>query len=313
MDYSVVIPAHNAALFIRQAIESVLKQSTPPSEIVVVDDGSTDKTAEILRGMGVRTLSLPSARGPSAARNLGAASTATAMIAFLDADDEWKPNHAELMLRALTESDAVFCGSAAELFGDQEGFCTASLPAHHPVDIRDVLLLDNPLIQSAVFVRRDALVASGGYNEEMRLSEDYDLWHRIALQGKYVYIDSPTVRRRMHRGQAMNRFPAKMIQAAWVVRREAALRRLHGAGAEERLHVEQLLTTAARHDIRSAIYNGSAEGLSLIRSELIATDFAIRPSVSISAASGAGRRIERVLQDVTCLVRAVSWRFGRRR
>jgi glycosyltransferase involved in cell wall biosynthesis len=105
---SLIIPVFNGERFLREAIESALEQTRPPHEVIVVDDGSTDASAEIARSLGVTCLQ-QSNQGPSAARNLGAAHSSGDYIAFLDQDDVWLPRKLAAQLEALAEEpDAAY-------------------------------------------------------------------------------------------------------------------------------------------------------------------------------------------------------------
>ncbi|HYW51031.1 MAG TPA: glycosyltransferase family 2 protein, partial [Gemmatimonadaceae bacterium] len=148
-EYCVVIPAKNAAKFLASTLESVRQQTCPASEIVVVDDGSNDATAEVARAAGVTVMSHATSSGPAASRNRGVAATTAPLVAFLDADDEWMPDHAERLLHALAAEGAVFAGSGAQKFGAETGVLTADLADGASVDLRDALIIDNPVIQSA--------------------------------------------------------------------------------------------------------------------------------------------------------------------
>ena len=92
-EYGVIIPAYNAEAWLGEAIESVLNQTRPCSELVVVDDGSTDTTRNVATTFGeaVRLVAQPNG-GVASARNLGASTTTASVLAFLDADDIWEPN-----------------------------------------------------------------------------------------------------------------------------------------------------------------------------------------------------------------------------
>src|SRR5665213_1535655 len=103
MTVSVVIPAYNAELFIARAIDSVLSQTTPVSEIIVIDDGSTDSTLDLVRGYGDKVrLIAQSNGGPARARNVGVAISSGKYVAFLDADDWWDPDKTKQQLDSLT-------------------------------------------------------------------------------------------------------------------------------------------------------------------------------------------------------------------
>jgi glycosyltransferase involved in cell wall biosynthesis len=304
-DYCVVIPAFNAEQFVASSIASVRNQTIRPLEIVVVDDGSGDRTAAVASDAGATVISQLETAGPSASRNLGVANTSAPVIAFLDADDEWKPDHAERLLSALLEHDAVFAAGAAEKFGSESGVMKASLRSGSPLDLRDALILDNPVIQSAAVLRRSAFVAAGGYDESMRMSEDYDLWARIADTGSFAYVDVPTVRRRMHDGQATHRIERNLMHAAWAVRRRSVTRRLLDAGASERERVFRLLEGAAARDVERAIWSGDTSVLGALRSELRQTDEHFGLRQRFSAIAGLGEPARRVLQDIRCWRRSL--------
>src|ERR1700748_887608 len=110
---SVVIPVHNGERYLAEAIESVLNQTYAPSQVLVIDDGSTYNTPAVARAYAERVLYVgQEQKGPGAARNLGVRSSRTDFIAFLDADDIWMPEKLSAQMRAFTqepELDLVFC------------------------------------------------------------------------------------------------------------------------------------------------------------------------------------------------------------
>lgn len=174
---SVVIPAYNAARCIRTALESVLSQTIAPLEILVVDDGSTDETAEVVRSMGgiVRLLTQKNG-GPGAARNLGIHEAKGEWIALLDADDAWLPHRLERQLSHLADDVILVC----------------SQNLHEPTEARDFQRLSfeslwsrNDIGTSTVLARRSAMLDVGGFDTERCLIgvEDYNLWLRMAASG----------------------------------------------------------------------------------------------------------------------------------
>jgi len=173
---AVIIPAYNAARHIARGIESVLTQTVPAREIIVVDDGSTDATAEVVRGFGppVRLIQKPNG-GPGSARNVGAGDTDATWLAFLDADDWWFPDKlaAQLAIGADPTVGLVHC-----------------LPDHRDETVPEYLDFAhlwerNWIINSSVLLRRDAFVQQGGFDEARELIsvEDYNLWLRVAAAG----------------------------------------------------------------------------------------------------------------------------------
>ncbi len=216
------------------------------------------------------------------------------------------PDHAERILPALSGDGIAFAGSDAERFGAESGIVKTALTITEPGDLRDLLIRDNPIIQSSVMISRDAFDRAGGYDETMRLSEDYDLWTRVAEHGMFAYVNVPTVRRRMHDQQASQRFRVDLVGAWWDVRRRCVARRLDGALASEREHVLGLLDTASVGDVDWAIWTGEAEMLSRVRDELQATDRALALGNRLGAMGGVSLPARRISQDLRCAGRAVA-------
>ncbi|HET9482146.1 MAG TPA: glycosyltransferase [Candidatus Polarisedimenticolia bacterium] len=199
---SVVIPARNAEPFLGEALDSVFGQGLEDPEVVVVDDGSTDRTAEVARryGRGVRVLSQQAA-GSARARNTGLSATGGELIAFLDADDVWEPEKSRLQI-PLLRSDP----NLALVFSDMVGFGAGSAaPAGYfsqrgfdgrcaPSSIFFYDMISTP----TVILRRSCLDQVGRFDESLPIGQDTDLWFRIALSHPFALVDRPLVRRRMH-------------------------------------------------------------------------------------------------------------------
>ena len=272
LPYTVIIPARDAELYLPACLESIQRQSVPPAEIILIDDGSTDRTVAIAAAAGARVSSNPVALGPAASRNLGVSLATTPLVAFLDADDEWRSDHAQLLLGAFDAPGTVFCGSDADKFGSETGLITAPIISGQPVDVSDALLLDNPIIQSTVIVRRDAFLAVGGYDETLSVSEDYDLWSRLSERGQFFYVSEATVRRRMHTAQLTRQYAAQFMRNSWLIRRRVLARRLGKASAERRAHAFDILKVAATRELEWAVWVGRPPVLRAVREELERTD-----------------------------------------
>lgn len=189
---SVVIPAFNAERFIREAIESVLAQTHPPSEVVVVDDGSVDDTAAVAAAFpGVVVQTIPRS-GVSVARNLGVASTRGEFVAFLDADDYWRPE--KLMLQVQLASREP---TAGVIMARQSYRFEGAIPAwfRGPRDGSS-----EPGFQpSNWMVRRTTWELVGGFSEGMTHSEDTDWLARARDLGVTItMVDEPLVTHRIH-------------------------------------------------------------------------------------------------------------------
>ncbi len=189
---AVVIPAYNAASFIRNAIESVLSQTLQPDEVIVVDDGSSDDTRRIVAAYGPYVTLLEQQNGgPAAARNFAVRSSTSRYIAFLDADDTWSPDKLERQIRALEESPrAILCYTGLMLVHPDGRETPARVS--RPSDLGPVLRMRNPsLAPSCVVVTREALQHSGGFHERHRGSEDWELWFRLWQVGPFLCVNAP--------------------------------------------------------------------------------------------------------------------------
>jgi hypothetical protein len=211
---SVIIPAYNAAAFVAEAIDSALAQRYRDFEVVVVDDGSTDATAEILARYGavVTVLRQPNG-GPAAARNRALRAARGALVAPLDADDRWEDSYLSLMVdrldRAPETAAGVFAGWVAV---DRSGseIPNRRVARRAPVDLRE-LALGNRFQPSAVLVRHAAIVDAGGFDEVLpRGVEDWDLWLRLAARGgEFVAVDRCLCHYRVH-GESVSHRPDTM-------------------------------------------------------------------------------------------------------
>jgi UDP-N-acetylmuramoyl-L-alanyl-D-glutamate--2,6-diaminopimelate ligase len=187
---SVVIPAHDAADTLGDAIDSVLAQTRPVEEIIVVDDGSVDATGEVARSFGDKVRLLEQARlGPSAARNAGVAACRAPLVAFLDADDLWGADKLERQVDALARTGAVLC--ATDWVRARPA--TSSPPSRLSAISTDDLLVLNRFQTSTVVVRRDAFARAGGFSSRLDGAEDWDLWIRLSRLGPVVKLDAPLV------------------------------------------------------------------------------------------------------------------------
>lgn len=187
---SVVIPAYNAAWCVARAVDSVLAQTRAADDIIVVNDGSTDGTVDVLAHYGdaVRVISQPNA-GLSAARNAGIAAARGDWVAFLDADDWWLPGKLAAQC-ALIEADPAlgFCGGAAQTV-DTEGRTLGSWdpPASRGDILTDIFAVHATVAGSgsAVIARRELFARTGGFDTTLRSLEDIDMWMRLAAVTRY--------------------------------------------------------------------------------------------------------------------------------
>lgn len=213
---SVIIPVYNGERFIREAIESVQAQTLPVSEIIVVDDGSTDGTAAIAESMGAVVIRQPNG-GVSAARNVGIRAATQPWIALLDADDMWDPDKNELQWAAVEQypdAPLVYGGlipfldpacSKTSVRETYSKFTPLSWPpldectsyyAQVPND--DFLRFEVARCPSTALFRRDVSIAAGLFDETLQFYEDYECFLRILAHHPFVIVERPLVRYRMH-------------------------------------------------------------------------------------------------------------------
>jgi len=214
---SVVIACHNEARFIGESVESVLAQTVPACEIVVVDDGSTDDTAQIVRSIpGVALASLPRG-GVSVARNHGWQSTAGEFVVFHDADDRLLPNAIEAGLDAFgLHPDCGFVYGFAR-FIDASGASIGTVHAARRVtnaNYEFLLAGSPPAPASAAMFRRAALEAVDGFRVGQELAEDVDLYLRVAHSFPVFCHEVTITEYRRHKGNTSARSPSRTLRAA---------------------------------------------------------------------------------------------------
>jgi glycosyltransferase involved in cell wall biosynthesis len=207
---SVVCPAYNCGRFIKPALESVFLQSYRPIEVIVVDDGSTDSTPELLKSYREVSYLRQVNRGPSSARNIGIRAARGVYVAFLDLDDLWTPEKLSsqvAILESCPEAGLCFAdmrlfssGGGEELTMFQKYGLTAEYFGHEWVVDRVVakLVTMNFIPTSSVVARKSALTHVGGFDEQFRKSEDWDLWLRMALRYPIIYSPKLVTLKRVH-------------------------------------------------------------------------------------------------------------------
>lgn len=189
--FSVVIPAYNAEATIERALHSCLGQSRPPDEVIVVDDGSADHTAAILKRFSGQIRHIYQKNGgPSKARNAGIKEATGTHLLFLDADDVWHPDKLHILEEILTKHpEAGFIYHPYTLSPvDYDAYQQNLLIEKYPFG---KLLLSNPICPSCVVLRRHEGIY---FDEQMHHMEDYDLWLREAYE-RPVYLLKPSLTR----------------------------------------------------------------------------------------------------------------------
>ena len=200
---SVIIPTFNRADTLPRALASVESQQRyTPAEIIVVDDHSDDDSGEIARRRGARVIRHERNQGAAAARNTAVAAAMQPWLAMLDSDDEWLPDHLEL-LWDLRNDHVLVAGASLACFdagGQPPAYAGTIRPRAHTLRSPAALIPLNPLSASAVLVSRDAVISAGGYNTELGYAEDWDLWLRVLERGTGVMTPSVVCLYHVHAG-----------------------------------------------------------------------------------------------------------------
>ena len=223
---SVVIPAYNHAAYIVAAIESVLAQTTPPREVIVVDDGSPDDTAARVTPLAeagrVRYVRQENA-GMAAARNAGARLATSEYLYFLDDDDLLFPDAVRPLVRELTEHrEAAFAYGNMVVFDDRPPCPGPRSGAHRDpsraVNPTEFLLFNQIGSPGQVLMRRQAFLDVGGFNLKIWGTDDWDLWLRLLRDRSARMISSPVIAYRLHANNA-SRDIARMYRSSLAVAR----------------------------------------------------------------------------------------------
>jgi glycosyltransferase involved in cell wall biosynthesis len=199
---SVVIPAYNAERTILETLESVQKQTFSDFEVIVIDDGSTDRTSELVKSVGderIKVFSYPNG-GMCTARNRGISHVAGEFIAPLDSDDLWTPDKLELQLAALQkhpDAGVAYSWTSDFLDGQEEISCHYD-PVLFEGNILPELLIRNFLNSgSNPLIRRKAIESVGEFDPACTLCADWDFYLRLALHWPFVVVPKYQIRYRL--------------------------------------------------------------------------------------------------------------------
>lgn len=261
MRVGVVLPSYNASRFIASAIASIRAQSLQPVAIVVADDCSKDDSVAVAEACGATVVRLAQNAGPGSARNAGVAALPEVdLVAFLDADDQWTPDHLALLIPCFEDPDTGAAYSRERVLGEKD-LGNRMAPPGPATDLLYTLLERNVVSQSGVVLRREVFEAAGGYREGSRFAEDYDLWLRVAALTKFRCIPVITSLWRVHSGNAsQNR--AKLVRGAIEARENGiTFARAHGRVLSDEL-LARSLEAMIRQELMTAAYNAD---LSVVR------------------------------------------------
>ena len=282
---SVVVPTYQRREYVSRAVASVLAQTYPHFELIVVDDGSTDGTDVALQGLDHRLrYRWQENQGVAAARNAGIAMARGEIVAFLDSDDHWLPNHLAVVVDALARFPS------AVLVNTCPGFLIRGrtpVQQARVIDLLPRLLLGNVVgYTPCTAVRSRVLHAAGGFDERLPVYEDSDLWLRLAMHGPFCLLSHRTIVHHSNRdglkqsGIKAGRYVQAMELSALGARDR--LRRLERNDVEElsaRSRAKGLLL-----DVAQALARGDHEsaGSGLAAACALAPDLSREPEIILS-------------------------------
>jgi len=197
---SIIIPTYNQSQYLEEAIESVLNQTYKNIEIIIVDDGSTDNTSEVVKSFDNKIIYIQQKnKGASGARNTGIKKANGQYIAFLDADDMWLKNKLEKQIEFIQNNPEIgLLGTGCYQMIDMSKMIHKKIfPAKNEILQKD-LIKYNPFIQSSVMIKKDVFNHIDLYDEKFKESEDYDLWLRIAQKYKVANLEQSLVTKKYY-------------------------------------------------------------------------------------------------------------------
>ncbi|NTV50325.1 MAG: glycosyltransferase [Geobacteraceae bacterium] len=216
---SVIIPMYNSSVFILETITSVFNQDYNNMEVIVVNDGSTDDSADkVISKFNEKVKLINTANhGVSSARNTGILAATGDYIAFIDSDDVWAANKIGKQIRSLENDESIGVSyTDRQLIDKNSQFVSTNKRKHYEGYILNNILISNFICLSSVLVRKECFEQCGYFDTKLTVSEDYDLWIRISSKFKFVFLDEKLVYYRITPGSlTKNNF--RMYYHAFIV------------------------------------------------------------------------------------------------
>lgn len=257
---SIIMAAFNVEGYISAAIESCLSQTFEDFELLIHDDGSSDRTLDIAKSYEARDrriqVTSSSNLGPSAARNIICNRARGEYLAILDADDECLPNRLELQKSFLDRNlDYVLVGGQIH-FMEEDGSVVGPvfLPTDHEEIDANHMMAQCKVYHSTVMMRTSAFLEVGGYNVQLPNAEDYDLWLRMAELGKLINLESVVARYRLRESSLSGQDYKGQTSFAWracaLARERRGLPPIDAGAASETREVSPLLVSDWRRTVQ---------------------------------------------------------------
>jgi glycosyltransferase involved in cell wall biosynthesis len=280
---SVIIPAYNVERFIAEAVDSALAQSYTYTEVIVVDDGSTDHTRKVLEVYGdrIKIVSQPNS-GAGAARNRGMLEANGEYFAFLDGDDIWFPDKIEKELNILTKNEDVCLVSGIAECVDESG-SRINVDLNYRRDVynrslhlyNELLQRGNPIWTSSVVVRKSALKDTGLFDESKKRSQDYDMWIRLSEKNKFYVMGEKLGRYRWINSSLTHSSISHEYEAQMEILQKHSWRYGHAA---YRRRLSGLYSAWAESE---SCYGSLGRGIRLTLKSLRLNPFVVRPYVQM--------------------------------
>lgn len=297
---SVIIPTYNCSAYIRQTVDAVLAQTHRPLELIVIDDGSTDGTPELLADYGDRlTLVRQANAGVCAARNHGLRLARGAFVCLMDHDDYWYPDKLALQLRAFAAHPEVAVVFSAFLpwrrpAEDQDFPPPDQVPLEAHGDAADPrfsgwiyheFLLDCWMLTSTAMFRAEAFEQAGTFDESLPYSEDWELWLRMSRRFQFLKLRQATTLYRQHRQQG-NRVLRPIDYRTRLLTDTAArwgLASADGRRVDDRTFRQQLARYHVDFGLGHLAHGDRATGLRAMLQALRTCPWRVKPAAYVAA------------------------------
>lgn len=247
---SVLMPVFNGDKYLVEAIESILNQTFTNFEFIIIDDGSNDKTPEILKQFvnkdtRIKVISNSENKGISTTLNVGLKIAIAPLIARMDADDFSYPNRLMIQYKFMQQNpDISVCGSALKIYESLGNIC---IPPLEHNSIKAMLLYENCLYHPSVIFKKSDVLNNGGYDDYFSGAEDYELWSRLSLKPniRFSNIAEPLLRYRMHPDTDRRYYLAKQKKLMELIRQKL-LKHFGFISSEDELKYHQLISADSR-------------------------------------------------------------------
>lgn len=210
---SIIMPVYNTEKYLSAAIKSVIDQTYVNWELIIVNDESPGDTRHVVKMFTDSRIKYieQSNSGPAATRNTGMYSSNGDFIAFLDSDDIWHNNKLEKQISIFTHKpDIGVVYSQRETIDEDGNTITGYLPKLYNGMVLNKLWVDNFVCNSSAIISRKIFNKIGGMNKNLRMSEDWEYWLRIACYFKFDYVDEPLVKYRVHDEQVSKKIDLRI-------------------------------------------------------------------------------------------------------